>query len=49
MRNLIPKLRPPSIISKKQVFCLKNGKLWGAPTTIEFKFFFAEILHTFST
>ena len=36
------------LFSKNQVFCLKNWKLWRAPTTLEF-IFFVEILHTFPT
>ena len=33
--------------SRNQVFCLKIWKLWRAPTTIQFKIFFAETSQTF--
>ena len=39
MQNPIPQFRQSFIILKKQVICLKNWKLWQAPTTIEFNIF----------
>ena len=47
MQNPAPKLRQTSIISKKQVFCLKNWKLSQAPSTIEFNIFCWIFAHVF--
>ena len=37
----------PPLFSRNQVFCLKNWKLWRAPTTIGFKFFCWNFAHVF--
>ena len=39
MQNPKAKFRQSSIISEKQVICLKNWKLWRASTTIKFNTF----------
>ena len=43
------KLDKALIFPRNQVICLKNWKIWRAPTTIKFNIFFAEILLTFPT
>ena len=35
MQNLIQKFRQSPLLSRNQVFYLKNWKLWRAPTTID--------------
>ena len=53
MQNPKAKFRQSSIISEKQVICLKNWKLWRASTTIKFNTFcwnFAQVSYwTMST
>ena len=38
MQNPLPNLDKPLLFQRNQVICLKNWKLWGAPTTIKFVF-----------
>ena len=45
MWNPIPKLRQNFIIFEKTSYCLKNWKLWRAPTTIEFNIFCGNLAH----
>ena len=48
MQNPIQKFRQSSVFFEKQVFCIKNWKLWPAPTTIDFNIFcwtFAHVLY----
>ena len=47
MQNPIPKLCQTTIISKEPVFCLKNWKLWRAPTTIEYNILCWSFAHVF--
>ena len=47
MQNLIKKLGKALLFSRNQVFCLKNWKLWRAPTRMQCNNF-VEILCTFS-
>ena len=37
----------PLLFSRNQIFCLKNWKLWRAPTTIEFNIFCWNFTHVF--
>ena len=37
------------LFPRNQVICLRNWKLWRAPSSIKFNIFFAEILHTSPT
>ena len=45
MQNPILKFRQSFCISKQQVICLKKGKLWRAPTTVEFNIFCSNFAH----
>ena len=38
-------LEKPLLFPRKQVICLKNLKLWQAPTTVEFIFFSWDFTH----
>ena len=38
-------LDKPLLLSRNQVFCMKNWKLWQAPTAIEFSIFCWKFAH----